>query len=257
MISVDPLQLNFKRPLVNGSKDYFTIFNSGNIPVAFKIKTTAPKHYFVKPNHGRIEPGSSCVILVSMHSVNEEIGEAAALNSSIKCRDKFLVQVVPIKKGMGDSTGNGEGNALGINGGEADVSRWWNSLSEAQKEGMQEFKLRCNYCDESSQQLSLEESSALGTPSASIHSLSTPRALASREFDGEASKVTDQEKRQDQIEHLQQELASVSRALKEKTVEVEQLLSLKSGSPRSVGFSISPVMAVLLVLLAFLVGLLF
>ena len=254
MISVDPLQLNFKRPLVNGSKDYFTIFNNGNSAVAFKIKTTAPKHYFVKPNHGRIESGSSCVILVSMHSVNEELGEAAALNSTIKCRDKFLVQVVPIKKNAADSS-NGAAYSLGVSGGEADVSRWWNSLSEAQKEGMQEFKLRCNYCDEGTQQhLALEEPPAA---SASIHSMSTPRAGAIQELDERSSLHFDQEKHQDQIEHLQQELASVSRALQEKNGEVQQLLLLKGASPKSVGYSISPVMVVLLVLLAFLVGLLF
>jgi hypothetical protein len=31
--------------------------NPGVDPIAFKVKTTAPKQYCVRPNAGRIEPG--------------------------------------------------------------------------------------------------------------------------------------------------------------------------------------------------------
>lgn len=43
-------------------------------PVAFKVKTTAPKDYIVKPNQGVIEPGQSVqvqVTLLSQLSVRE------------------------------------------------------------------------------------------------------------------------------------------------------------------------------------------
>jgi hypothetical protein len=33
------------------------VSNPNNQPVAFKVKTTAPKQYCVRPNSGRIEPG--------------------------------------------------------------------------------------------------------------------------------------------------------------------------------------------------------
>ena len=48
-ISVGPLTQLVKRSL--------QVSNPNNQPVAFKVKTTAPKQYCVRPNSGRIEPG--------------------------------------------------------------------------------------------------------------------------------------------------------------------------------------------------------
>lgn len=46
--------LGFYRPLTETVKRTLIVGNPNKAPVAFKIKTTAPKLYCVKPNCGRI-----------------------------------------------------------------------------------------------------------------------------------------------------------------------------------------------------------
>lgn len=60
--------------------------NSNDLPIAFKVKTTAPKLYCVRPNAGRIEPHESVDVSVQLQSLKEE----PPVN--VKCKDKFLVQ---------------------------------------------------------------------------------------------------------------------------------------------------------------------
>lgn len=56
--SLNPhVQLGFPRPLTQLVKRSLQVSNPNNQPVAFKVKTTAPKQYCVRPNSGRIEPG--------------------------------------------------------------------------------------------------------------------------------------------------------------------------------------------------------
>ncbi|KAI9312731.1 PapD-like protein [Dichotomocladium elegans] len=84
-------QLSFKRPLIHGSRETLLVINSGNDPVMFKVKTTAPKQYTVKPNAGRIEPQSQVEVQVMLQSFKEEPP------ADYKCKDKFLVQWAAIK----------------------------------------------------------------------------------------------------------------------------------------------------------------
>ncbi|KAF8506437.1 PapD-like protein [Gautieria morchelliformis] len=82
--------LGFNRPLTELIKRTLTITNHNAQPVAFKVKTTAPKLYSVRPNAGRIEPGESVVVTVQLQPMKEEPP------SHVKCRDKFLVQSTTI-----------------------------------------------------------------------------------------------------------------------------------------------------------------
>jgi hypothetical protein len=66
------------------------IKNTNATPVAFKVKTTAPKQYCVRPNSGRIEPGHDVEVSVLLQAMKAEPPIDA------KCRDKFLVQSVAI-----------------------------------------------------------------------------------------------------------------------------------------------------------------
>ncbi|XP_022733848.1 vesicle-associated protein 1-3-like [Durio zibethinus] len=54
--------------------------------VAFKVKTTNPKKYCVRPNSGIVLPGSTCNVTVIMQAQKEAPPE--------QCRDKFLIQSV-------------------------------------------------------------------------------------------------------------------------------------------------------------------
>ncbi|EJC97811.1 VAMP-associated protein [Fomitiporia mediterranea MF3/22] len=78
--------LGFNRPLTQLVKRVLTVKNPNEQPVAFKVKTTAPKLYCVRPNSGRIEPGQSVQVQVLLQAMKEEPPANA------KCKDKFLVQ---------------------------------------------------------------------------------------------------------------------------------------------------------------------
>ncbi|KDR82894.1 hypothetical protein GALMADRAFT_238530 [Galerina marginata CBS 339.88] len=78
--------LGFRRPLTTLVKRSLTITNHNPQPVAFKVKTTAPKLYCVRPNSGRVEPGESIDVSVMLQALKEE----PPLNT--KCKDKFLIQ---------------------------------------------------------------------------------------------------------------------------------------------------------------------
>ncbi|KIJ64512.1 hypothetical protein HYDPIDRAFT_90464 [Hydnomerulius pinastri MD-312] len=78
--------LGFNRPFTQLVKKVLTVANHNNVPVAFKVKTTAPKLYCVRPNSGRIEPGESVEVSVMLQPMKEEPP------LSTKCKDKFLIQ---------------------------------------------------------------------------------------------------------------------------------------------------------------------
>ncbi|KZT11906.1 VAMP-associated protein [Laetiporus sulphureus 93-53] len=82
--------LGFHRPLTQHVKQSLAITNPNAQPVAFKVKTTAPKVYCVRPNSGRVEPGETVEVQVMLQAMKEE----PPLN--IKCKDKFLIQSTTI-----------------------------------------------------------------------------------------------------------------------------------------------------------------
>lgn len=78
--------LGFNRPFTQLVKKVLTVANNNTLPVAFKVKTTAPKLYCVRPNSGRIEPGESVEVSVMLQPMKEDPPLAT------KCKDKFLIQ---------------------------------------------------------------------------------------------------------------------------------------------------------------------
>ncbi|XP_075101929.1 vesicle-associated protein 2-1 [Nicotiana tabacum] len=61
------------------------VTNSTEHCVAFKVKTTSPKKYFVRPNTGIIHPWDSCFIRVTLQAQKE-------YPPDMQCKDKFLLQ---------------------------------------------------------------------------------------------------------------------------------------------------------------------
>lgn len=57
MLNVPSYPFPTSGPLTQLVKRSLQVSNPNNQPVAFKVKTTAPKQYCVRPNSGRIEPG--------------------------------------------------------------------------------------------------------------------------------------------------------------------------------------------------------
>ncbi|XP_071549982.1 motile sperm domain-containing protein 2-like [Panulirus ornatus] len=81
-IEIDPSEeLMFSNCRI-GATANIILTNPTNIPVAFKIKTTSPEKYLVRPSAGVLEPGTQMDIGVT---VSEQLAPAALV------RDKFLV----------------------------------------------------------------------------------------------------------------------------------------------------------------------
>ncbi|KAM0485446.1 hypothetical protein ACHAPX_001432 [Trichoderma viride] len=89
-VEIEPLELSFRRPFTVEVSQILKIKNPSSSPLAFKVKTTAPKQYCVRPNAGRIEPGSDFDVTVLLQAMKADPPLDA------KCRDKFLVQSAPI-----------------------------------------------------------------------------------------------------------------------------------------------------------------
>ncbi|KAI6092303.1 VAMP-associated protein [Hypoxylon rubiginosum] len=89
-VEIDPQELGFHRPFTTEVMEVLRIKNHSTQPVAFKVKTTAPKQYCVRPNSGRVEPGKEVEVSVILQAMKQNPPP------DTKCRDKFLVQSVPI-----------------------------------------------------------------------------------------------------------------------------------------------------------------
>jgi len=77
--------------------------NSTRAHVAFKVKTTSPERYLVKPNHGMIRQGCHAeIVIIIVHAKKQEILAQAASNATIRCNDKFLVQSAEIDNLLAD-----------------------------------------------------------------------------------------------------------------------------------------------------------
>ncbi|OIS99699.1 PREDICTED: vesicle-associated protein 2-1-like [Nicotiana attenuata] len=85
LISVSPEELRFQFELEKQSYCDLKVTNSTEHCVAFKVKTTSPKKYFVRPNTGVIHPWDSCFIRVTLQAQKE-------YPPDMQCKDKFLLQ---------------------------------------------------------------------------------------------------------------------------------------------------------------------
>merc|ERR1711865_1153028 len=119
-LEVTPPELQFAVKVGEYSKRQMRLNNLGTQAIAFKIKTTNPKQYFVKPNQGVVQPKERAIIQVMM-------GKLPQLPAD-KCKDKFLVQTIPY-----------EGNHT-----EGDKFDWKKEVSEKMPGAVvSECRLRC------------------------------------------------------------------------------------------------------------------
>ncbi|GER39208.1 vesicle-associated membrane protein [Striga asiatica] len=90
IVEVQPRELKFLFEVKKQSSCAVQLANVTDQYVAFKVKTTSPKKYCVRPNAGIIKPKSTCDFIVTMQAQNSAPHE-------MQCKDKFLIQstVVP------------------------------------------------------------------------------------------------------------------------------------------------------------------
>mmetsp|Transcript_6975 Transcript_6975/g.29097 ORF Transcript_6975/g.29097 Transcript_6975/m.29097 type:complete len:288 (-) Transcript_6975:747-1610(-) len=71
------------------------VTNNSAKAVAFKVKTTTPERYLVKPNHGLLLGGESVdVSIIIVRAKKKDIIAQRKSSGAFKCSDKFLIQSV-------------------------------------------------------------------------------------------------------------------------------------------------------------------
>ncbi|XP_057977249.1 vesicle-associated protein 1-2-like isoform X2 [Malania oleifera] len=87
LLDIEPLELKFPFELKKQISCSLQLSNKTDNYVAFKVKTTNPKKYCVRPNTGIVPPKSTCDVIVTMQAQKEAPPD-------MQCKDKFLLQSV-------------------------------------------------------------------------------------------------------------------------------------------------------------------
>ncbi|KAI7728659.1 hypothetical protein M8C21_010225 [Ambrosia artemisiifolia] len=93
LLNVEPLDLKFPFELKKQISCSLQLSNKTEHHVAFKVKTTNPKKYCVRPNTGLVLPRSTCDVTVTMQAQKEAPPD-------MQCKDKFLLQSVVVSQGV-------------------------------------------------------------------------------------------------------------------------------------------------------------
>ncbi|XP_068634891.1 vesicle-associated protein 1-2-like [Aristolochia californica] len=87
LLNIEPEELKFGFELKKQISCSLQLSNKTDNYVAFKVKTTNPKKYCVRPNTGIVLPRSTCDVIVTMQAQRESPPD-------MQCKDKFLLQSV-------------------------------------------------------------------------------------------------------------------------------------------------------------------
>ncbi|ODV81948.1 VAMP-associated protein [Suhomyces tanzawaensis NRRL Y-17324] len=122
-MEVSPSTLEFRGTFTKQTTEYLKLTNTAKSPLAFKVKTTAPKLYSVRPNASIVQPGESIDISINLQ------GFSQPLPKDYKCKDKFLLVSLPCPE-LSDVSKVGE---------------VWSELEAKYKPQVVSKKLRVNY----------------------------------------------------------------------------------------------------------------
>ncbi|KNE61888.1 hypothetical protein, variant [Allomyces macrogynus ATCC 38327] len=164
LLVVDPPgAIEFARPLDQGAATSLTLSSApnANSHVVFKVKTTAPKLYYVRPNLGLLPRGSTMAPLDVTVCL---LPPAAPIPAEAKCRDKFLIQAACVT----------DEEAAGAAENMDRIVELWAAIDKdpVRKSAVREHKLRCAYVDRTS-----SSSNPAMNPTASI-AMPTPGSAA-------------------------------------------------------------------------------
>lgn len=90
---ISPAELKFRFQLNKQLPAAITITNQSGERLAFKVKTTTPKKYVVRPSSGIVEGKGTANVQVIMQAQKELPADLA------QCKDKFLVQLKGLEPG--------------------------------------------------------------------------------------------------------------------------------------------------------------
>ncbi|KAK9933674.1 hypothetical protein M0R45_020856 [Rubus argutus] len=95
LLDVQPNELQFTFEVKKHSTCSIQLGNRSDQYVAFKVKTTSPKKYCVRPNAGIIKPKETCDFTVTMQAQK-------VAPPDLQCKDKFLIQCTVIPFGTSE-----------------------------------------------------------------------------------------------------------------------------------------------------------
>lgn len=93
LLLIEPTDLEFSFELKKQISCSMHLTNKSDNYVAFKVKTTNPKKYCVRPNTGVVTPHTTCDVIVTMQAQKEA-------PTDMQCKDKFLLQSVVVSPGI-------------------------------------------------------------------------------------------------------------------------------------------------------------
>ncbi|CAN4106204.1 unnamed protein product [Withania somnifera] len=95
LVEIQPCELKFTFEVKKQSSCAVHIANITDQYVAFKVKTTSPKKYCVRPNIGVIKPKSTYDFTVTMQAQR-------TVPPDMQCKDKFLIQCIVVPFGTSE-----------------------------------------------------------------------------------------------------------------------------------------------------------
>jgi hypothetical protein len=94
-LRISPKELNFPPPFNRMISSVLTIHNSSaDHAVAYKVKTTAPQRYCVRPNTGLLPPGDTVEVQVLLNHTKDA--------PNVDAEDKFQIQSIILKESFND-----------------------------------------------------------------------------------------------------------------------------------------------------------
>eukprot|EP00002_Diphylleia_rotans_P037811 TRINITY_DN8495_c0_g2_i1.p1 TRINITY_DN8495_c0_g2~~TRINITY_DN8495_c0_g2_i1.p1 ORF type:complete len:267 (-),score=59.04 TRINITY_DN8495_c0_g2_i1:237-1037(-) len=196
-VSLTPSELVFnpqqQKADEKSAVERMVVKNIANTTIAYKVKTTAPKRYSVRPNSGILPPGASVEVLVTLQL-------SSSLDPAEIRKDKFLVESIVV---VGD-----------------EQPQW----ATIPADSISKMKFRCRLAGESGLEQSTSSAlyqSALGSISETQSKPSTPAPATNSgpisleaEYNAEKVKLENMNKiinsREEQVKKLEQEHSQLS-----------------------------------------------
>eukprot|EP00898_Chlorokybus_atmophyticus_P003232 jgi/Chlat1/390/Chrsp10S01498 len=266
-LQISPSELKFPFELRKQIPTSLHLSNPTSGNVAFKVKTTSPKKYCVRPNTGIIPAGSTLDVQIIMQALREYPPDVS------NCKDKFLVQSVPVTKDIQ----------------EKDLTPELFSKTGEMAESIREAKLRVMYIAANAPPSPVPEDDIVTTTADRVREKpgpaanSTPSAIAvaagagtQRAYGNDAgdaqvkvketlvtlAQVTEERNAATkEVERLQKELNEVvnkmsanMNSMDAKGMGADRRTTATTGAVAGAGPSVSIIVAILIAVLAFLAG---
>lgn len=172
-------ELKFKGPFTDVVTTTLTLTNPSDRKVYFKVKTTAPRRYCVRPNSGVLDSGASVDVSVMLQPFDYDPNE--------KSKHKFMVQSLMAPDNV------------------TDVEGVW---KEAKPEELMDSKLRCVFelPSENEKTHDVDQNKITSTSASKSESSSLFKAASSALDDSEVKKILEECKRlQAEVQRLRDE----------------------------------------------------